>query len=162
MKRGAASSLLAAVLVLLLALPVLAWTVTHGDTDDFEIAPDIHKVTKRVSPAAPDRWRFKIRVAGELGPDYRLRALLDTRGGPGADFVMVATVHDLELVVCNVHALEGPRIEANCDADPFRAWWGVARSDLDRTKVIRWRVVALGGPGLTDVTDRAPDAGWYR
>ena len=80
MKRGAASSLLAALLVLLLALPVLAWTVTHRDADDFEIAPDIHKATKSVFVVAPERWRFQIRVAGELGPDYRLRVLLDTRG----------------------------------------------------------------------------------
>ena len=136
--------------------------MTHRDADDFEIAPDIHKATKSVFVVAPDRWRFQIRVAGELGPDYRLRVLLDTRGTPDADFVMVTTVRNLDLVACNVHVLEGPRIDANCDADPFRAWWGVARNDLDRTKVIRWRVVALGGPGLTEVTDRAPDAGWYR
>jgi hypothetical protein len=160
-KRGAASSLLAGLLVLLLALPVLAWTVTHRDADDFEIAPDIHKATKRVFVIAPERWRFQIRVAGELGPDYRLRVLLDTRGTPDADVVMVTTVRNLDLVACNVHLLEGPRIEANCDADPFGAWWGVARSDFDRTEVIRWRVVALRGPGLTEVTDRAPDAGWY-
>ena len=63
MKRGAASSLLAALLVLLLALPVLAWTVTHRDADDFEIAPDIHKATKRVfvvargAMAVPDQGR---------------------------------------------------------------------------------------------------------
>ena len=162
MKRGAASSLLAALLVYLLAVPVLAWTVTHRDADDFEIAPDIHKATKRVFVVAADRWRFQITVSGELGPDYRLSVLLDSRGGPDADFVMVTTVRDLDLVACNVHMLEGPRIDANCDADPFRAWWGVARNDLDRTKVIRWRVVALGGPGLTEVTDRAADAGWYR
>jgi hypothetical protein len=155
-------TVLAALLLLLLAHPVLAWTVTHRDPDDFEVAPDIHKATKRVFVVAADRWRFQIRIAGELGPDYRLRVLLDSRGGPAADFVMVATVRDLDLVTCDVHALEGPRIEANCGADPFRAWWGVARNDLDRDKVIRWRVAAFGGPGLREMTDRAPDTGWYR
>lgn len=142
------------------ALPAFGWTVTRSDPDDFEIAPDVHTSTKRVFLLA-DRWRFRIGVGGELGPDYRLRVLLDTRGGPGADFVMVTTVRDLDLVTCDVHRLEGPRLEANCRADPFRAWWGVARSDLDRDKVIRWRLVAYGGNGLTEVTDRAPDAGWY-
>ena len=147
----------------LLAVPVLAWTVTHRDADDFEIAPDIHKATKRV---------FVVARGSMAVPDHGSRASWDlTTGcvccstpaaGPDADFVMVTTVRDLDLVACNVHTLEGPRIDANCDADPFRAWWGVARNDLDRTKVIRWRVVALGGPGLTEVTDRAPDTGWYR
>jgi hypothetical protein len=59
---------------------------------------------------------FQIRVAGELGPDYRLRVLVDTRGTPDAEVVMVTTVRNLDLVACNVHLLEGPRIEANCDA----------------------------------------------
>ena len=68
MRRGAASSLLAALLVLLLALPGFAWTVTHWDADDFEIAPDIHKATKRVFMVAPERWRFQIRVAVNSDP----------------------------------------------------------------------------------------------
>jgi hypothetical protein len=160
--RRASRYVLAVVLLLLTASPVMAWTVVHQDPDDFETAPDIHKATKRVYIVGAERWRFQIRVAGELGPDYRLRVLLDVRGGTRADVVMVATVRDLDLVDCNVHELEGPRIEANCDANPFRAWWGVAREDLDRDKLIRWRVVAFGGPELGEVTDRAPDAGWYR
>jgi hypothetical protein len=161
-KRGAASSLLAALLVLLLAVPVLAWTVTHRDADDFEIAP--------ASTRPPSACTSSPRIDG--GSRSGSRASWDlTTGcvccstpaeGRTADFVMVTTVRDLDLVACNVHVLEGPRIDANCDADPFRAWWGVARNDLDRTKVIRWRVVAMGGPGLTEVTDRAPDTGWYR
>jgi hypothetical protein len=160
-RHRAFPSVLATLLLLVLAHPVLAWTVSHRDPDDFEIAPDVHKATKRVFVVAQGRWRFQITVAGELGPDYRLRVLLDTRGGPRADVVMVTTVRNLDLVACNVHALEGRRIEANCDADPYRGWWGVARNDLDRDKVIRWRVVAFGGRGLTEVTDRAPDTGWY-
>jgi hypothetical protein len=160
-RHRAFPSLLATLLLLLLAHPVLAWTESHRDPDDFEIAPDVHEATKRVFVVAPGRWRLRITVAGELGPDYRLRVLLDTRGGPRADVVMVTTVRNLDLVACNVHALEGRRIEANCDADPYRGWWGVARNDLDRDKVIRWRVVAFGGRGLTKVTDRAPDTGWY-
>jgi hypothetical protein len=160
-RHRAFPSVLATLLALLLAHPVLAWTVSHRDPDDFEIAPDVHKATKRVFMVAPGRWRLRITVGGELGPDYRLRVLLDARGGARADVVMVATVRNLDLVACNVHALEGPQIENNCDADPYRGWWGVARNDLDRDKVIRWRVVALGGAGLTKVTDRAPDTGWY-
>jgi hypothetical protein len=144
------------------AQPALGWTVTHRDPDDFEIAPDVHSSSKRVFQAADGGWRLRIGVRGELGPDYRLRVLLDTRGGPRADFVMVTTVRNLDLVTCQVRRLEGPLVASQCDADPFRAWWGVSRRDLDRDKRVRWRVVAFGGPGLTDVTDRAPDTGWYR
>jgi hypothetical protein len=76
--------------------------------------------------------------------------------------VMVAIVRDLALVDCDVRHVGGPQIAANCDADPFQAWWGVARRDLDREKRIRWRIEAFGGAARTELTDRAPDTGWYR
>ncbi len=136
--------------------------MTHRDPDDFETAPDVHSTTKRVFQEREQGWRLRIKARGELGPDYRLRVLLDTRDGPAADVVMVTTVRNLSLVGCDVHHLRGPQIATNCDADPFQAWWGVARSDLARDKRIRWRIVAFGGAGLTEVTDRAPDTGWYR
>ena len=55
-------------------------------------------------------------------------------------------------------------LDTNCDADAFRAWWGVARRDLDATKVIRWRIVARNTPQFFGgaITDHAPDVGWYR
>ena len=152
----------AATALLAIAQPALGWSVTHRDQDDFEIAPDVHSTKKRIFRAGELGWRLRIEVRGELGPDYRLRVLLDTRGGRTADFVMVTTVRDLALVECDVHQPGGPQITANCDADPFQAWWGVARHDLDRDKRIRWRIAAFGGTGLTELTDRAPDAGWYR
>ena len=161
--RGRACAIaVAAITLITTAQPALGWSVTHRDPDDFEIAPDVHSTTKRVFQTGERGWRLRIEVRGELGPDYRLRVLLDTRDGPTADFVMVTTVRDLALVDCDVHHLFGPRIAANCDADSFQAWWGVARGDLDRDKRIRWRIVAFGGAGRTEVTDRAPDAGWYR
>lgn len=144
-----------------MAHPAFGWSVTRHDTDEFEVAPDVHSTTKRVSRVGVQPWRLRISVGGELGPDYRLRVLLDTRGGPRADFVMLATVRNLDLVVCDARRREGPRLDVNCDADPSKAWWGVARSDLEKTKVIRWRIVAFGGAGLTKVTDRAPNTGWY-
>jgi hypothetical protein len=75
---------------------------------------------------------------------------------------MVGTVANDELLSCNARRIGGETIETNCDADAFRAWWGVARRDLHPTKSIRWRIVArkthaFGG----EATDRAPDAGWY-
>jgi hypothetical protein len=153
---------LCAIAVLAAAHPALAWSVTRHDPDDFEVAPDVHSTTKRVfRMGGPHPWRLRITVRGELGPDYRVRALLDTRGGSRADLLMVSTARDLEVVACHVRRLDGPRIDAHCDADPFQAWWGVARADLDRTKPIRWRIVAFGGAGLRRVTDRAPDAGWH-
>jgi hypothetical protein len=161
MRRRALTIAVATIVVLMAAHPALGWSVTRHDPDDFEIAPDVHSTTKRVFRMGELPWRLRITVRGELGPDYRLRALLDTRGGPHADFVMATTVKNLDLVTCDVHRLKGPRLDANCDADPFEAWWGVARSDLDRTKPIRWRIVAFGGAGLKKVTDRAPDTGWY-
>jgi hypothetical protein len=143
------------------AQPALGWTGTHRDPDDFEIAPDIHSTTKRTFLSDSIGRRVRISVRGELGPDYRLRVLVDSMLGPKPDVIMGATVRNLELVTCRVHLRRGPNIASQCDADPFRAWWGVARRDLDPDKRIRWRIIAFGGPGLTDVTDRAPDRGWY-
>ena len=162
MRSRACTIVVSTIALVAMAHPAFGWSVTHRDPDDFEIAPDVHSTTKRVFRTGDPGWRLRIEVRGELGPDYRLRVFLDTRGGPGADFVMVTMVRDLSMISCDVHELTGPPIAARCDADPFLAWWGVARSDLDRDKRIRWRIVASGGAGLTGVTDRAPDTGWYR
>ncbi|MGH2679563.1 MAG: hypothetical protein ACRDG8_03635 [Actinomycetota bacterium] len=160
--RGRTLTIAVVTTVLLAALAPTLLAVTRTDRDDFEIAPDVHRSTKAVSQLADESWRLRLSVSGEVGPDYRLRVLLDTRGGPRADFVMFATVRNLDLVTCGVRRLEGPLLRSNCDADPDSVRWGVARRDLDKDKLIRWRIVAFGGPGFTKVTDRAPDTGWYR
>lgn len=152
----------ASLAVLLLAGQALALLVVRHDPDDFEIAPDVHTTAKRVFQKSDGSWRFRISASGDTGPDYHLKVLLDTRGGPRAEFAMVTTVSNLELVSCSVRRIGGGRIDANCDADTFRAWWGVARSDLHHTKVIRWRIVARQTPAFGGaVTDHAPDHGWY-
>jgi hypothetical protein len=161
-RRPAFVVAVASTIVLLLVGQAMALLVVRHDPDDFEIAPDVHTTAKRVFQADDGSWRFRISASGDTGPDYRLKVLLDTRGGPRADFAMVATVSNLELVSCSVRRIGGPRVDANCDADAFRAWWGVARRDLDHTKVIRWRIVARKTPEFGGaVTDRAPDVGWY-
>jgi hypothetical protein len=71
-------------------------------------------------------------------------------------------VRDLELDSCRVRHLHGAQIESRCGGNIDRVWWGVARTDLDPDKRIRWRVVGLGWPDYSTVTDRAPDSGWYR
>ena len=162
MRRSAFALVASATLAALLAVPALADTVVRHDADDFEIAPDVHSTAKHTIPAADGNgWRLRISVTGELGPRYQVRVRLDTRGGPKAEYVMAAIVRRLELVSCFARRLEGPFIRTNCDADPFRVWWGVSRRDLHRDKAIRWRVVASGGPDVNTVTDRAPDLGWY-
>lgn len=159
--RGRRATIAAATALVLLPMAAArAGSVTFTDPDDFEVAPDVHRTT-RTTYLADDVRRVRIGVRGELGPDYRLRVLLDTRGDRAADVVMVATVRNLELVSCLVRNVEGGAIRARCAADPFRAWWNVRRRDLAVDGGIRWRVVAFGGPALTEVTDRAPDAGWY-
>jgi hypothetical protein len=136
--------------------------VVRHDPDDFEIAPDVQTTAKRVFQRSDGTWRFRISASGDIGPDYRMKVLLDTRSGRRADVAMVATVSNLELVSCSVLRIGAGGIDANCDADAFRAWWGVARSDLHRTKVIRWRIVARKTPEFGGaVTDLAPDHGWY-
>ena len=162
MRRSLIVLVTAATLAALLAVPALAYTVIRHDPDDFEIAPDVHTTVKRVFQR-DDGVRLRISASGDVGPDYRMKVLLDTRGGPRADVEMVATVSNLDLVSCGVRRIGGARIEASCDADAFRAWWGVARRDLDPTKVIRWRIVARKSPRFGGaVTDLAPDTGWYR
>jgi hypothetical protein len=162
MRRSAFVLVAAAIAAWLLALPALAFIVIRHDPNDFEIAPDVHATAKRVFQAADGAWRLRISASGDLGPDHRLKVLLDTRGGPKAEFAMWATVSNLDLVSCGVRRIGGATIEANCDADPFRARWGVARRDLHHDKVIRWRIVARAVPDLGgSVTDLAPDSGWY-
>jgi hypothetical protein len=161
-RRSALVVTLASVLALLLAGQALSLVVLRHDPDDFEIAPDVQTTVKRVFQVGDGSWRFRISASGDVGPDYRLTVELDTRGGPAADFAMVATVMNEQLVSCNVHRIGGPRIDSACDADAFRAWWGVARRDLDHTKPIRWRIVARKTPAFGGaVTDLAPDAGWF-
>lgn len=159
--RRSVSVLCSAIVVVLLVAPAFAYTVIRHDPDDFEIAPDVQTTAKRVFESG-DGLRFRISASGDVGPDYRLRVLLDTRGGPLAEFEMRATVENLDLVSCSVRRVGGPPIESNCDADAFRAWWGVARRDLHPDKAIRWRIVARKTPQFGGkVTDLAPDAGWY-
>jgi hypothetical protein len=158
--RGTITALIAAV-ALLPPAAALGGSVAFADQDDFEVAPDVHRTTKRTFESGDAVWRVRIGVRGDLGPRYRLRVLVDSLGGRHADFVMVATVRRLELLNCVVRYVDGPAIASNCDAGPQRAWWGVRRRDLDPDKRIRWRIVALGGRGFHEVRDRAPDAGWY-
>jgi hypothetical protein len=162
MRRSASVLVTAAIAAAVLVVPALAYTVIRHDPDDFEIAPDVHTTAKRVFDG-DDGLRLRISASGDIGPDYHMKVLLDTRGGPRAEFEMVATVSNLELVSCRVRRIGGTGIDANCDADAFRAWWGVARGDLETTKVIRWRIVARKTPEFGGaVTDLAPDAGWHR
>ena len=139
----------------------LGGSVTYSDPDDFEIAPDVHFTTKTTFRSDQLGRRVRIGARGELGPRYRLRIFVDARGGDRADLVMAATVRHLRLPSCAVRHLGGAAIDSHCDADPYRAWWGVARRDVDPDERIRWRIVALDGPGFNEVTDRAPDRGWY-
>ena len=163
MRRSVLALVAAATLAVVLAVPALAYMVVRHDPDDFEIAPDVHTTAKRGFLAADGRSRFRISASGDTGPDYHMKVLLDTRGGPRAEFEMVTTVSNLELASCSVRRIGGGSIDSNCDADAFRTWWGVARRDLDATKTIRWRIVARKTPEFGgNVTDLAPDAGWYR
>jgi len=158
MRRSAVA--VAAIVLTLVPIRAFGASVTYSDPDDFEIAPDVHLSTKTTFRNELGR-RVRIGARGDLGPRYRLRVMVDSLGGRHADVVMVATVRRLELSNCLVLYVDGPAIESNCDADGQRAWWGVARRDLDPDKRIRWRIVALRGPGFHEVADLAPDAGWY-
>jgi hypothetical protein len=162
MRRSAFVLVTAVISAALLAVPAFGVTTTRHDPDDFEVAPDVHTTTKRRFVTEEGARRLRISASGELGPDYGLKVYLDTRGGPEAEFVARAAVSNLDLVSCGVRRVGGAPIESHCDADPFRAWWGVALRDLHHDKVIRWRIVARDAPAFGgSVTDRAPDAGWY-
>jgi hypothetical protein len=140
----------------------MAASVTYRDPDDFEIAPDVQLTTKQGLLVEGLGRRIRFSASGDLGPRYRLRVLVDAHGDRAADFVLIATVKNLELNACVVRHVGGPRIDARCGGDPQRAWWGMSRRDLRPDKRIRWRIVALRGPTFSRLTDLAPDAGWYR
>ena len=159
--RGRATTIAVTAVVALLAPATALGAATFTDPDDFEIAPDVQFTAKRTFPSGDGSRRVRISAHGDLGPRYRLRVLVDSLGGRHADFVMVATVRRIELVNCFVRYVDGPAIHSKCDAGPQRAWWGVLRRDLEPDKLVRWRIVALGGPGFDEVRDVAPDDGWY-
>ena len=76
--------------------------------------------------------------------------------------VLGTMLSDRELTARVTVPSSGAPVESNCDADALRAWWGVARRHLHPDKAIRWRIVARTTPDFGDeVTDLAPDAGWY-
>jgi hypothetical protein len=147
--------------ILIVPLRAGASSVTHRDPDDFEVAPDVQLTTKQGLVVEGEGRRVRISASGDLGPRYRLRVLVDSHGDGSADVVMVATVIRLKLRSCVVRQAGGAAIGSNCNADPQRAWWGVARRDLAPTKRIRWRIVALRGPTFGVAIDHAPDVGWY-
>jgi hypothetical protein len=161
MRERSTIAVVIAALTMLAPVAALGGAVTFTDADGFEVAPDVHVTTKRSFLSGDAVQRVRIGVRGDLGPRYRLRVLVDSLGGRHADLVMVATVRRLGLVNCFVRYVDGPMIDASCDADPQRARWGVLRRDLEPGELVRWRIVALGGPGFDQVRDRAPDAGWY-
>jgi hypothetical protein len=112
----------AATVAELLVVPAFAYTAIQHDLDDFEIAPDVHATPRRVLEGEDGR-RLRTSVSGDTGPDYRLKVLLGTRGGPRAEYEMRATVVDQDVVSCGVRRVGGTSIGSNCDADAFRAWW---------------------------------------
>ena len=161
MRRRSFTTITIALALCVGAIPALAGSVTFTDPDDFEVAPDVQHTTKTTFLTREGHRRLRISASGDVGPRYRLRVFIDSRRGDRADFVMVATVAHLRLRSCAVRRIGGGAIDSLCDADPYRAWWGVRWRDLRPDKRIRWRIVALRGPGFHEVTDRAPDTGWY-
>ena len=140
----------------------LGGSVTFTDPDDFEVAPDVHATSKTSYVSETRGARVRIGVRGELGPDFRVRVYVDSRRGPRPDYVMVADVRDLELRSCSVRdRRSGETVPASCNGNIDRVWWDVARRRLQPDKTIRWRIVGLGWPTYREVTDRAPDAGFY-
>ncbi len=159
--RRAAVALIGTLAVLLPAA-AHARSVTFTDPDDFEVSPDVHSTTKASFVSETRGSRVRITVRGELGPDYRLRVLVDSRRGDRADYVMLVHLRDFEVASCSVRRLFREEIEAACGANIDRAWWDVARHQLHPDKRIRWRVVGFSWPDYTTVSDRAPDVGFYR
>jgi hypothetical protein len=149
-------------LAVLVPIAASAGSVTFTDADDFEVSPDVHSTTK-ASFVSPTRGaRVRITVRGELGPDYRLRVLVDSRGGDRADYVLLVDLRDFEVESCSARKLFHAEIEAACGGNIDRAWWDIPRHQLHPDKRIRWRIVGFSWPDYTDVSDRAPDVGFYR
>jgi hypothetical protein len=140
----------------------LGGSVTFTDPDDFEVAPDVHSTTKASFVSETRGARVRFRVRGELGPDFRLRVLVDSRRGDRADYVLLMDMRDFEVASCSARRLFQEAIEATCGGNIDRVWWDIPRHQLHADKRIRWRVVGFSWPDYTSVSDRAPDVGFYR
>jgi hypothetical protein len=129
---------------------------------------DITATAKAMVHKAPHhhRTKFTLRL---LAPDWHVTLRVDSRGGPRADFKLLAS-EDLGTSQCSGTRRGGEEIELRCGhrvaafVGDWKAWWSIRRSVLDPTKRIRWRVVSdYPGepvPGVPE-KDWAPDAGWY-
>jgi hypothetical protein len=162
MRGPRAAIALVGALAALVPTAAFGGSVTFTDPDDFEVSPDVHSTTKASFVSETRGARVRIAVRGELGPNFRLRVLVDARRGDRADVVLLLDMREFEVASCSARRLFGEEIEAACGGNIDRVWWDVPRRELRPDKRIRWRVVGFAWPDYTDVSDRAPDVGFYR
>jgi hypothetical protein len=155
-----------AAIVAVTALPASSHGSVVRFTDPRDDAfTDVWSTKKAIVHDDPHRVRFQVR--GNLGPDWYVFVLVDSRRGPKADYKLW-WYEDLGTSGCGGRRLFREEIDVRCDrvivstSAEWRVWWSMDRRALDPTKRIRWRI-HTHYPGHVDHSedDRAPDSGWY-
>jgi hypothetical protein len=130
---------------------------------------------KTWSGADGRRWlRIKFKGYGDYQFIWRVRIWLDSRGGPGADYIMTLSEFDQSPVDrCTLHPRPGRPGERVLGYSPFPfvvdpeifgVWCRVPLGSVHATKRIRWRLVSIDlQSGTPHIIDRAPDGvSFYR
>lgn len=158
--------------------PALAYPDIGRDPEDsgggfLDIRSSARRVWTREGGAT--RWLLvRWRSNGEYAFIWRVRVLIDSRAGPGVDYVMkIAEWDQAPDSRCNVRPRPGRPGEYVEGTFPF-SWivdptihgvsCQVRSSSVHATKRIRWRLVSqtnLGASGGPTVVDHAPNGGRF-
>jgi hypothetical protein len=128
---------------------------------------DVWSTRRATVRLMPDRYRVRFFVHGDLGPDWYVFVLIDSRGGRRAEVKLTAW-EDLGDNGCKANRLFDGPVPVRCGREVIsvsaetKLWWGVPRRVLAPTKRIRWRVVSHFPDDVQHLgDDHAPDVGWY-
>jgi hypothetical protein len=84
----------------------------------------------------------------------------DSRGGPAVDFELQMNYYEGHYPYCNLYDAEGfSRYGTEATKGRRSFTCAIPFSELEATRHIRWRVVAVRGQ---QIVDRAPDRGWFQ
>ena len=119
-----------------------------------------HNGVRYLQVVATGHW-----VVGSMSAGDPINVQLDTRLGPKPDYILVFSYFEV-FRSCSVNAVGSNRQRPGRFTDRDSGGWAcrVPARPLHISKPVRWRLSGAGScPSRScgDITDRAPDHGWY-
>ena len=169
MRRRIVSFALLSLLILPAGAGIAAgYEDTGYDPDDRAIVasdPDIASTTRRVWRKHSGRFlSIVLRAYEEFGIYWRVKARLDSRGGPRVDYTLSLFNADHGGTGCNlyrrtdiVRELAAGHFQQSGD----RASCGIRIRHLHPTKAVRWKLISESGYEDGDIEYAPNDRTWY-